>query len=155
MNSLSTCLICWSIINEPLKKSTCQHLRKAFIRVSICTKPSNHTKKTINWILTLVQIIGSQDQDSVFCKKDYEKGEVPSPTPLDQFDKQSAHDPKRKIWTYKSWYVHPFRDWPSLVRMVLTMNTWLPSEEELTVEEVWISSTMYFLYMVMDTLSLG
>ena len=30
-----------------------------------------------------------------------------------------------------------FRDWLSpLVRMVLTMNTWLPSEEELTVEEV-------------------
>merc|ERR1711971_1362678 len=28
------------------------------------------------------------------------------------------------------------RDWPSLVRMVLTMNTWLPTEEELTVEEV-------------------
>ena len=29
-----------------------------------------------------------------------------------------------------------FRDWPYLVRMVLTMNTWLPTEEELTVEEV-------------------
>ena len=65
-----------------------------------------------------------------FCKIDYRSFEQPW---VNYPDKTLPLRPKKLCSMY---IVHHFRDWPSLVRMVLTMNTWLPTEEELTVEEV-------------------
>ena len=111
------------------------------IGVSNCAKLSYITNKTIFGLYSCVSF-GSQNWIWHHLLWEFS-------TPLNQFFK---HDPKRNIWTklcssqakmhrdqasYRKTN-NNFRDWPSLVRMVLTMNTWLPTEEELTVEEVWV-----------------